>query len=336
MRCLHVGLPVVLMTMAVVVAVDAKHAIAAAIDYFPEIAKDFGTTPKGPVLIHSFPIKNNSKNTVTMGTPRIQCGCVSVSLLKSTLAPGEETTLVAFLDTKKIPTQQLNVTKTVAVYIPFTSPVYEEVTVKVTTIARDDLHLSPDTLALGTVRKGQTPTATVKLTMYTQPNWDVKSVKSTGAFVKADFKLSKRQGPEVTFEVTATLDKECPIGNWMSEVIVSSNAPGLENFRVPVTVNVLPVLAASPSAVKFGDVTMGSSPSQQVIVQAAEPFKVTDMKGDGDVTVTAVTEGSRAVHIFKVTLDAKSIGDVTRIIEIRTDSKTEGTVSVPVTATVKK
>lgn len=313
-----------------------QSAHAGAVDYFTETSKDFGTTPKGPVLVHSFTIRNNSKNTVTMGTPRIQCGCVSVSLQKATLAPGEETTLVAYMDTKKIPTTQLNVTKTVAVYVPFTSPVYEEVTVKVTTVARDDLFLSPDVLALGTVRKGQTPNNSVKLTMYTQANWEVKEVGSTGAFVKAESKLLRRQGNEVTYEISATLDKDCPIGNWMSEVVVSSNSPGLEKFRIPVTVNVLPVLAVSPSALKFGDVTAESTPSLQVIVQAAEPFAVKDVKSEDDVKVLTVTEGARVLHIFKVTLNSKSAGEVSRKIEIRTDSKTDPVVVVPVTANVMK
>jgi hypothetical protein len=336
------GLPVIATICALFLASDLGTARGAAIEYFPETIKDFGTTPKGPVLIHYFTIKNTSKNTVTMGTPRIQCGCVSVNLAKATLAPGEETTLIALMDTKKIPTQQLNVTKSVAVYVPFISPIYEEVTLKVVTVCRDDLFLSPDSLRLGDVSKGKTPSSSVKLTMFTQPNWDIKEVKSTGAYVDASVKLVKRQGSEVTFEVTATLDKECPVGNWMSDVIISSNVAGLEKFRVPVTVNVVASPAnttsplASTIAVKFGDVTLGSTPSKEVTLEAAEPFKILEMKGDSNLTVTAITNGTQKTHKLKVEIDAKTAGEFTRKVEVRTDSKTMSTATIPVTAKIKK
>jgi len=303
--------------------------------FFSETTKDFGTSPKGPVLVHHFYIKNTSNQTVSMGTPRIQCGCVSVSLQKSTLAPGEQTTLVAQMDTKKIPAQQLNVLKSVAVYVPFLAPNFEEVTIKVLTVARDDLYLSPDTISIGTVRKGQAKSASVKLTMFTQPNWEIQEVTSSGAYVKTSFKLLKREGNEVTYQVTATVEDDCPAGNWISDAWVKTNALGLEKFRVPVGVNVIPAIAASPGTLNFGDVNIGKATSKQVILNGASEFQLLEIKPIAGMTITPVTQGAKATHILNVSFDPKSRGNVSQKIEIRTDSKTAPDVIVPVSAIVK-
>jgi hypothetical protein len=318
------------------VLITGTSAFAGASDYFSELTKDFGTTPKGPILTHNFKITNKSNQTITMGTPRIQCGCVSVQLQKATLAPGESTTLFTQLDTKKIPTQQLNMSKSVAVYVPFLSPVVEEVTIKVVTVCRDDLFISPDTLNFGTVRKGVKSTAQVKLTMFTQPNWEVTSVKSTGAYIDADFKLLKRQGAEVTYQVTATLAEDCPAGYWICDVWVSTNANGLEKFRVPVTVNVTPLIAASPSALDFGELASSDTATRQVILQAAEPFKLVDLASNPNFIITPVTEGSRALHIVKISVDPKATGKMTQKLQIKTDLKSDPIVIVPVSAQIQK
>src|SRR5687768_12794154 len=149
---------------AIVLLGAAGPASAGATDYFSEFAKDFGTTPRGPVLMHYFTIKNTTNQAVQIGHPRVSCGCVSTSLLKNTLAPGESTAGLAMLDTRRIP--QANVVKAVNVYVPFLAPSYEEVTLRVQAIARDDLVMTPDTLAFGTLRKGQGGATAVKLTFY--------------------------------------------------------------------------------------------------------------------------------------------------------------------------
>jgi len=81
-----------LVVAAVATAAVAQPVVVApapgAANYFAEKEKDFGVTALGPVLVHYFPIKNTSKQKVTMGTPRIQCGCVSVTLMQPTLEPG--------------------------------------------------------------------------------------------------------------------------------------------------------------------------------------------------------------------------------------------------------
>jgi Protein of unknown function (DUF1573) len=304
--------------------------------FIPEKEKDFGVTALGPVLVHYFPITNTSKQKVTMTAPRIGCGCVSATLMKGELAPGETTYLVAYMNTAKIPSAQLNTNKGVTVSVPFTSPTYEEVVLTVRCLARTDLIWSTqDGVSFGTVTKGKTATATMEVTLYNQPGWEVKEVKSNGAYVKAEAKLTKRAGNSVTYEISCKLDEKCPAGSWMSDLTLTTNAPGIEKMRVPVTVNVEPKIAATSADV--GAVAVGGLKSVDVTLSGKEPFKVLEVKGaEGGVSVTPKTDGARLQHTLKVDVKADAAGALKKDITIKTDNKDQPEVIVQVSATVTK
>ncbi len=323
--------------LAVIAATGtAGGAFAGAQDYFGETTKDFGTTPRGPVLVHYFPVRNTGTHTVTLGQPRVSCGCVSASIVgKTTLAPGESTTVLAQMDTRRIP--QANVLKSVIVYVAFLTPYAEEVQLRVLAIARDDLVMSPDTIAIGTLRKGQGGKSTTRVTFHSDANWKITEASSTGAYVKALATQVSRKGNEVSYDITATLDPECPVGNWTADIWVKTTTPGVEKLRIPVTVNVVAPIVVNPEAVKFGDVKIGEKSEQKVILQGSQPFKVTAIKGaEGDLEVVQVAEGARPVHILKLSFMPKVAGDVVWSIEITTDHADQAKVIVPVTGRVVK
>lgn len=321
--------------LLVLAAAAAAQAQGGASAYFTETVKDFGATPRGPVLVHYFTITNKSPNPITLGTPRVSCGCVSAAVVnnKTVVQPGDTTVVSAQMDTRRIP--QANVLKSVIVYVPFLAPVLEEVQLRVQAIARDDLVITPDTLAMGTIRKGEGGKATTRLTIFSDPNWKVTESVSSGAYVKTEVKQVSRQGAEVTYEVTATLDPACPVGNWTADVWVKTSAPGVDKLRLPLTVNVVAPIAVNPGSIAFGDVRIGEPSEQKVILQGSAPFTVKEVKGgEGLIAVDDTSSGSRPVHILKLTITPKTAGDVTRSIEVATDSKEQPKVIIPVTARV--
>jgi hypothetical protein len=308
-------------------------ALAGPPDMFEEKEKDFGVSPKGTTLIHYFRFTNNTNQTVTLGQPRVSCGCVTPALTKNRLAPGETAAVIAYMDTRRIP--NAGVTKSVIVFVPFLSPTFEEVALKVTTVTRDDLMMSPDVLAFGTVNKGKGAKVSTKVTFTSDPNWEVKKASSTGAFVNPEFKLASRNGTLVTYDVTATLDKDCPAGNWTSDVYLETSNPAVAKLRVPVTVNVVASVAALPENVSFGDVRMGTAPEQKVTIQSTTPFRVLGVKGaDDQLSVSVDKDTALPVHTLTIAATPKTAGGFARKVEILTDNKEQPTVIVQVTAKV--
>ena len=308
--------------------------LAGPADMFREKEKDFGISPKGTILIHYFLFTNNTKETVTLGQPRVSCGCVTPALTANEVAPGETAGVVAYMDTRRIPVA--GVTKTVIVYVPFLTPNFEEVSLKVTTITRDDLLMSPDTLAFGNVTKGKGGKLTTKVTFTSDPRWTINKAASTGAFIHPEFKLDSREGTNVTYDVTATLAKDCPAGNWTSEIYLQTSNPAVAKLRIPVTVNVVVPVAAKPKAISFGNVKMGSSTEQQVTIHGNSPFKILEVKGaEEPLSVKVDNNVAQATHTVTIAVNPKKLtGGVKRTVEFVTDNKEQPTVVVPVTAKV--
>lgn len=303
-------------------------------DLFQEKVMDFGTSPKGTVLIHYFRFTNTTNQTLTVGSPRVSCGCTSAQVSKNSIAPGEAAAVIAYMDTRRIPTP--NVTKSVLVYVPFIAPTQEEVTLRVQTVARDDLMMSPDTLAFNTVNKGQSAKVTTKVTFMSDPNWQISEATSSGAYVKAAFKEDSRNGGFVTYDVTAILDKDCPVGNWTSDVYLKTSNPAVAKLRIPVTVTVVsPAVAASPEAVSFANVAMGSPTEKKLTLQSGTPFKIIDVKGvDEQLKVVIEKNDSSPIHTLILAANPTSPEGFSRMVEILTDNKEQPKVIVPVTARV--
>jgi hypothetical protein len=302
-------------------------------DLFTEKEMDFGTSPKGTMLTHYFRFTNTTKQTMTLGTPRVSCGCTSAALSTNTVAPGESAAVIAYMDTRKIPTA--NVTKSVLVYVPFLTPTQQEVTLRVTTVTRDDLMMSPDTIQLGTVSKGQTKKASTKVTFMSDPNWKVLEAVSTGAFVSTEFKEESRSGSFVTYEVTAILDKDCPAGNWVSDINLKTSNSAVAKLRVPVTVNVVSQLAVKPEAVVFGILPMGVATEKKLTLESGAPFKILDVKGvDEQLKVVIEKSDPSSIHTLILAANPKAPGGFTRNVEILTDIKDQPKVIIPVTAKV--
>jgi hypothetical protein len=322
-----------LLIATLVVLVTSTSAWAGPGDLFTEKVMDFGVSPKGTVLIHYFRFTNTTNQTITVGTPRVSCGCTSAAVSSNRIAPGESAAVIAYMDTRRIPTP--NVPKSVLVYVPFTSPTQEEVTLRVQTITREDLMMSPDTLAFGTVKKGQGAKVSTKVTFTSDPNWQITEATSTGGYVKAEIKQDTRSGGIVTYDVIATLDKDCPAGNWVSDINLKTSNGAVAQLRIPVTVNVVATVAASPEAVAFGNVAVGTSHEKKVTLQSGTPFKILEVKGvDEQLKVVIEKTDSSPVHTIILAANPKATGGFTRTVEIVTDNKDQPKIIVPVTAKV--
>src|SRR5205085_11704598 len=95
--------------------------------------------------------------------------------------------------------------KEVFVFVSFTKPVYEEVTLSVRANRNDSFSKSSEQISMGQVRKGVEGTASIQVTMRNDPYFEIKSVASITDYVKATFSQVRRDRNEVVYEVSATL-----------------------------------------------------------------------------------------------------------------------------------
>src|SRR5262249_47434155 len=155
---------------------------------FSELSKDFGHVSRGPTLKHYFRVSNNTKSTVVISSVRVSCGCVSATLSNNTLRPGESTTLEARMDTTRFVGP-----KTVTIFVQCGEPTAQEVRLWVQANARSDFVLTPDTLTLGQVKRGSSPSAASTLTFYGHPGAKITKVTAESNYIQPSFEEKTRQ-----------------------------------------------------------------------------------------------------------------------------------------------
>jgi hypothetical protein len=292
---------------------------------FTDLSKDFGSVPRGPTLKHAFWLKNNTNGPVTIAGIRVSCGCVTAAALQNTLKPGEETAVVAHMDTSRF-----SGPRAVTIFVQFSQPQWDEVRLVVQANSRDDISVGPESLAFGQVKHGTTPSAAVTVTLLGNSQAQITEARSESNYVQASLKETKRSATEVVYQVTASLRPDVPAGKWYTDVWLKTNNPTMPQLRVPLTVEIATALSLSPDSVSWGEVAKGAEVERKVIVRGVQPFRITAVEGaDENLSVTDSIKDSKEVHVLTVKLKGGKPGEVKRTLRIVTDLKEEGEIDLP-------
>jgi hypothetical protein len=300
---------------------------------FDSLSRDFGSVPRGSILTHPFRLTNNTGSHVTISSVRVSCGCTSAHALETELAPGQTTTVVAEMDTRRFQRD-----KNVTIYVQFSRPSFEEVRLWVQANSRDDFTVTPDTLSFGQVKKGTSPAAAVRISFVGGNDWQATGVVSESNYVHATLsRLTGDSSLENNYQLTARIRADTPVGKWYTDIWLLTSNPATPRVRVPLTVEIQSALSLSPSAVLLGQVKAGAVTERKIIVRGNQPFKITGVKGaDRQWTIRDSTGARKAVHVLTVSLKAKSPGELKRTITIVTDLKEEGEIEFQAQATVTR
>jgi hypothetical protein len=316
----------------VLVGLAATGRVAAAAwadSMFDELSKDFGSVPRGPVLTHPFRVTNNTSSLVHIASIRVSCGCTTVTAEQTTLAPGESTVLLAQMDTRRF-----TGIKNVTIYVQLDRPRWEEVRLWVQANGRDDITVTPDTLAFGRIKRATSPTATVSLTLLGS-QWQVLGVQSESNYVQTGLTVQHRDMAEVAYQLTARLRSDAPVGKWYTDLWVKTNNPSMPRIRVPVTVEIESALSVSPGIVVLEQVKAGTEAERKVIVRGVKPFRIKAIQGTSpEVSVQDTTADSKPVHVLTVTVKSAQAGELNRKFRVLTDLPGEGDIEFSARATV--
>ncbi len=295
---------------------------------FDALSKDFGSVPRGPAQKHNFRVVNNTKQTVNISNVRVSCGCVTAYASPRTLLqPGEDTYIVTSMDTTRFVGP-----KSVTVYVQFDRPNFEEVRLWVQANGRNDFMLTPDTFAIGQVKRGTTPTSTVRVTIYGNIGAKIESAKGESNYVLPTVKeVHRLPTGEVAYDVTVKLRHDTPVGKWYTDVWLKTNIVNMTQVRIPLTVEIESPLTISPSLLALGVVKKDEEMVRRVVVRGVQPFVIKEVKGtDGILEVKPASNEPREVHVVSVKLKSNKVGTLDRLLKIVTDLKTDGDIDFKV------
>ena len=297
---------------------------------FDELGRDFGTVPRGPTLHHPFRIVNQTGQTVHIANVRVSCGCVSANALRDDVPPGQSTAVMANMDTMRF-----FGTRTVTIYVQFDRPRWEEVRLWVRANSRDDVSLSPEALAFGQIKHGANASAMVNVSLLGNSQWQIVEARGESNYVQPTIKAIKREDFQVSYQLTARLRPDTPVGKWFSDVWLTTNNPSLPRVRVPLTVEIEPALSVNPASVTLGPVKLGAESERKIIVRGGQPFRITAIEGEDALwSVQESNPDAKPVHVLTVRLRGATPGELVRTLRVHTDLKTEGDVEFQATAQV--
>lgn len=297
---------------------------------FQERVKDFGSVPRGPTLQYAFPLTNNSDRTIRISELRVSCGCVTATADSKELEPGERTMIRASMDTTRF-----EGIKSVTIYVKFSRPRREEVRLWVRANSRNDVTLSPATLAFGQVQRGTTPVLKTTITFHGDGNARVLEAKCESNYVKPSFREISRTASEAKYELIAEVRPDAPVGKWYTDIWVTTSSSSMPRLRIPTTVEVESVLSVTPGIVDMGQVRRGSTVERKVILRGVTPFKVIGVRGAPEfVTIRDATRTSKPIHVLTIRLEGRQPGNLKQLLSLVTDLKGDSEVQVTMTANV--
>jgi hypothetical protein len=300
---------------------------------------NFGGVPHGAQVKYSFPVKNIYAVPLTFTQLTPSCGCLSAVANPQTLKPQETGTIDITVDTTRInPPGFKSLTLRVTVGPQFVSTA----ALRISITSRPDVAFLPNQANFGVVPRGQTPTQTVDVQYNgVQGDWKMTEVvKNAAAPFKVEVNEFLRQPPQpgipgkVVYRLKVTLKDDAPPGVLKQELILKTNDPSSPVLTLAVEGNVQAALSVAPANVNYGAVKVGETKVLRVQVRGAEPFRIVGVNGTGNGVEVEVPAASAASHLLTIRLQATKPGDLRRELQIRTDLKTGGTLTLPVEAVV--
>jgi hypothetical protein len=297
---------------------------------FDELQRDFGSVPRGPTLTHAFRITNKTTNPIHIAGVRVSCGCVSATAMQEDLAPGQSTAILANMDSRRFTGP-----KSVTIFVSFDRPQWDEVHLVVQANGRDDVMLTPESMAFGQIRRGQTPNLNLNISFLNNPHCRIQDIRSESNYVIPAIKETRRDDGEVAYQLTARIRQDVPVGKWYTDIWLTTNNPSTPRVRVPLTVEVQTALSVSPPSATLGQVKAGETAERKVVVRGSKPFRIIGVRGtDAQITIQDSAPESKPVHVLTVKFKAAKPGEQSWNIHVFTDMKEDAEVEFQAKATV--
>lgn len=297
---------------------------------FKERTVDFGAVPRAAKIEHEFLVTNPYNEDIHIASVRSSCGCTQPRILTETIKPGETGTILAAFNTHAF-TGQRGATVTVTI----DRPQWAEVQLQVRGYIRTDVVLSPNYVNFGTVSEGAVGDQKIAINYAGRSDWKITGVKSNSPYVSANVQEIKRENGRVSYELDVKLADNAPKGYLSDELTLLTNDRRATTFPVKVEARIVPELAVSPAALLLGSVQPGQEVTKQIVVRAAEPFKIVDIRCSEQGVSCQPSDDAKAVHLLpvKFTVPNKP-GKVECQIEIITDRDGQQSTTVPLTCEI--
>jgi hypothetical protein len=293
---------------------------------------DFGTVERGTPVAHTFRLPNRGGAELRIDHVKSSCGCTVAVVSEQTIAPGAEGRVAVTLDTGRL---RGRTTKTVTVYT--NDPAAPTVGLSLTGQVTTDLVITPETVYLGRIRRGEGVRREVTIAPGREgASFTVDRVERSNPAVRA--RLEPR-GDLPGQRLVVELERDIPLGRFNETLLLHTTSPREPVVRLPVLGSVEGDVVVLPPQVTFGVSRGGTAPERELYVRnrGARPVNVTRVAVPERIASCRVdvVEAGEEYRLTVKLRDDLPRGKVEGAVEIFTDHPDEGHIVVPLYAIVR-
>lgn len=277
---------------------------------------DFGVVPRGAQLLHKFPITNIYAVPMEITSVRPGCNCITASTSKRHLEPGETATVDIRMDASRFQGP-----KGVIISVSVGPEFISQADIKVSANSRLDVVFNPGEINLGTVAKGQTPTAKVDVEYAGALPWTINELTLGNLPVTGTFKELYRRPGGVGYEVIITMKGDAPPGSIKDFIYLKTNDTKTPLLPLLVTGTVASDLTLTPETLALTDFRALEPLNRRVVVRGIKPFSIVrvELPDNGVQTSSTLPSPEAMVQTLGFVIRGDKPGPYRKEVKIHTN-----------------
>jgi len=286
------------------------------IDMFETTSHQFGTVVRGATTEYEFVFTNKYMEDVIVESVQSSCQCTTPTLL----TPGPIKTHQQGRIKIHVNTQNFTGNKNATITVRFAAPQHVEMQLHSYVYIRSDVSVNPGIVYFGSVDLEKNPNPGVQVNINCiNYGWKILDVQSDCKFLAVELKqIQAYQG--TNYNMVVRLRPNAPPGPF-SEVLELVTNEDVRSQRIPVRVEgrIKQTLSASPSPLSFNMIEQGKKSEKTLIIQGAEPFRITDITSEDRNITATIDRTSKKIQPIKLTYTGKEVGDFQGSITVMTN-----------------
>lgn len=296
---------------------------------FRETSHDFGTVARAAKTEYRFQFENPYNTPIHVRSVRTSCGCTTPIIETETIAPGGRGSILA-----RFNTGTHSGARAATVTVTFDKPSFGEVQLHVKGYIRTDVVFQPGEVNFGSISQGEGKSMDVLLDYAGKSTWEITHVQCDESCIEIEKEEKSRNNGRIQYAVKVRLSENAPAGPIESEIVIHTNDRNLTTVPLRLTANVMPEISILPNLFSLGDVSVGESTKQVLILKAQQPFRVLSIKSDEfEIQHGELSDQPKAFHTLPIqlrTISREGFGEAKGKIQVETDFATKPTLSIDV------
>lgn len=293
---------------------------------------DFGKMPQMVKRDTVFTFTNLGDEPLHILDVRTSCGCTAALASEPIIQPGKKGTVDVTFDSKQF---RGKVHKSVTVYS--NDPGEPKASLKITADVEATINYSPTSFRLGTVKKGEKVTESVRIAAKKDKGLTVKDVQLSAEH----FTWTKREVADPDSQIYIiefSLRPEVPLGRLQERMVIDTGVEGAKPISINIRADVVNHFKTNPPVVNLGSFRQGKATSQVVVIQPLEKtsYNVESVQSTHPQIQTRLEKEDNGEYKVFLDVDPNVVpGRLKARLLIRTTDPDEPVLTVPIQGYVR-